>query len=688
MSAALDYSAKKSSNTMTVVFNTRIAMLSSSRDKVFESSDLDLLVSLESDRLSSAIIDATKHAALTADDLMRVFSFAGRYGSGNGVKGGAAMKFHRGRKRKFASSRRVNIPQVIRQHGMDLDAKTVDGTAAHPFLFQILPSSSSDQQTTATADTVTAPISIYYLFDPLSLAGQRAVALMPLLQQQLRLTQTLILTPSFDVHEFPLQNYYRYVVDGSGAASFHQLPRQHVLTARVDAPEPWNIQTKIAQQDIDNLRCDGRSCGDSNSQTTTIIYELKNLLMAGQCYSPSPNGYVPPNGLQLVLQPPSTSNATSADTLVMQNLGYFQLQANPGLWTLSLAAGRASKIFSLMLREQEEDSDATAAVADTMVESIEISVRSFAADLHQVFVKKRVGMENVQLLDEDSDYAAEAMKEARQQDRKGIWQSLTSMLGHTGDTVASGAATGAVVKHSENPDDHKIHIFSLATGHVYERLLRIMMLSVTKRTTMPVKFWLFENYLSPTFKTIAAAMSQLYGFEVAYVTYKWPEWLHPQTQQQRIIWGYKILFLDVLFPLHLKKIIYVDADQVVRSDLRELWEHDLQGKPYGYVPFCSSRQETLGFQFWRSGYWADHLRGKPYHISALYVVDLVRFRRSAVGDQLRATYDGLARDPNSLSNLDQDLPNYAQHSVPIHSLPQEWLWCETWCSDASKAKVS
>ena len=32
-------------------------------------------------------------------------------------------------------------------------------------------------------------------------------------------------------------------------------------------------------------------------------------------------------------------------------------------------------------------------------------------------------------------------------------------------------------------------------------------------------------------------------------------------------------------------------------------------------------------------------------------------------------YDQLSKDPNSLSNLDQDLPNYAQHSVPIFSLP-------------------
>ena len=57
----------------------------------------------------------------------------------------------------------------------------------------------------------------------------------------------------------------------------------------------------------------------------------------------------------------------------------------------------------------------------------------------------------------------------------------------------------------------------------------------------------------------------------------------------------------------------------------------------------------------------------------------------AAGDRLRIVYDNLSRDPNSLSNLDQDLPNYAQHQVPIHSLPQEWLWCESWCGNATKA---
>merc|ERR1719160_1054004 len=80
----------------------------------------------------------------------------------------------------------------------------------------------------------------------------------------------------------------------------------------------------------------------------------------------------------------------------------------------------------------------------------------------------------------------------------------------------------------------------------------------------------------------------------------------------------------------------------------------------------------------------NHLGGLKYHISALFVVDLVEFRRMATGDQLRGIYNTLSRDPNSLANLDQDLPNFAQHQVPIHSLPQEWLWCETWCGNSSK----
>lgn len=50
-----------------------------------------------------------------------------------------------------------------------------------------------------------------------------------------------------------------------------------------------------------------------------------------------------------------------------------------------------------------------------------------------------------------------------------------------------------------------INIFSVASGHLYERFLSIMMLSVMKNTESRVKFWFIENFLSPSFKVIALA---------------------------------------------------------------------------------------------------------------------------------------------------------------------------------------
>lgn len=137
--------------------------------------------------------------------------------------------------------------------------------------------------------------------------------------------------------------------------------------------------------------------------------------------------------------------------------------------------------------------------------------------------------------------------------------------------------------------------------------------------------------------------------------------------------------------MSLDKVIFVDADQIVRTDMKELVDVDLHGRVYGYAPMGNSRKEMEGFRFWKSGYWKEALRGRPYHISALYVVDLKKFRQLATGDRLRGQYHALSADPNSLANLDQDLPNSMQDQIPIWTLDQDWLWCQTWCSDESLA---
>jgi len=130
-----------------------------------------------------------------------------------------------------------------------------------------------------------------------------------------------------------------------------------------------------------------------------------------------------------------------------------------------------------------------------------------------------------------------------------------------------------------------------------------------------------------------------------------------------MIWAYKILFLDVLFPLDLDRVIFVDADQIVRTDLQELIDMDLQGAPYGYPPMGDDSDDMDGYRFWKKGYWKSFLRGMTYHISALYVVDLKRFRYVGAGDILRRHYQRLTADKNSLANLDQDLPNHCKYPL-------------------------
>lgn len=159
-----------------------------------------------------------------------------------------------------------------------------------------------------------------------------------------------------------------------------------------------------------------------------------------------------------------------------------------------------------------------------------------------------------------------------------------------------------------------------------------MILSVLRSTKKTVKFWFIENFLSPSFlvchnirikfgithkiftQEFLPHFAKEYNFEYELVTYKWPSWLRSQTEKQRIIWAYKILFLDVLFPMDLKKVIFVDADQIVRADLQELVDLDLEGAPYGYTPMGDDNEEMEGFRFWKTGYWAEFLGKKPYHI--------------------------------------------------------------------------
>lgn len=500
--------------------------------------------------------------------------------------------------------------------------------------------------------------------DPASRSAQKLAPILILLRNILNCEMNIYLTPVGQHSDMPVKNFYRYVVEpevqfqtngklGEGPISkFTGLPVNSLLTQNIQVPENWLVEAVHSVYDLDNIKL-SEIGGPVHSE-----YELEYLLLEGHCFDS--NSGAPPRGLQVTLG--TQKSPAIVDTIVMANLGYFQLKANPGVWELRLREGKSADIYDIGHAEGPNTIH--------QKQLTKVVINSLRSHVIKLRVTKKSGKQNADLLGDDEDDS-----------KSGIWNSIASSFGGGSSSPASDK------KGVENSET--INVFSVASGHLYERLLRIMMLSVLKHTTSSVKFWFLKNYLSPQFTDFLPHMAKEYGFQYELVQYKWPRWLHQQTEKQRTIWGYKILFLDVLFPLNVRKIIFVDADAIVRTDIKELYDMDLGGAPYAYTPFCDSRKEMEGFRFWKQGYWRSHLMGRRYHISALYVVDLKRFRKIAAGDRLRGQYQALSQDPNSLANLDQDLPNNMIHQVAIKSLPDEWLWCQTWCSDNSfkNAKV-
>ncbi|KAG7031020.1 UDP-glucose:glycoprotein glucosyltransferase, partial [Cucurbita argyrosperma subsp. argyrosperma] len=479
-------------------------------------------------------------------------------------------------------------------------------------------------------------IHIDAVIDPLSPSGQKLSSILRVLAKYIQPSMRIILNPLSSLVDLPLKNYYRYVLpsmdDFSGTdvtvngpkAFFANMPLSKTLTMNLDVPEPWLVEPVIAVHDLDNILLE--NIGET--RTLQAVFELEALVLTGHC---SEKHQEPPRGLQLILGTKSTPHLV--DTLVMANLGYWQMKVSPGVWYLQLAPGRSSELY--LLKHGGDGSRNKA-----------LSKRIIIDDLRGNVVRMEEGPNN--------------------------WNSniLKWATGLIGSSDQSKKTKDTSVKQGKGGRHGKtINIFSIASGHLYERFLKIMILSVLKNTHRPVKFWFIKNYLSPQFKDVIPRMAEEYGFDYELITYKWPTWLHKQKEKQRIIWAYKILFLDVIFPLSLEKVIFVDADQIVRTDMGELYDMDIKGKPLAYTPFCDNNKDMDGYRFWRQGFWKEHLRGRPYHISALYVVDLKKFRETAAGDNLR------------------DLPNYAQHTVPIFSLPQEWLWCESWCGNATKSRA-
>ena len=258
-------------------------------------------------------------------------------------------------------------------------------------------------------DETTAAFDVVAIVDPLSRDAQKLGPLLSVLGSVVNADLKVVLNPKPKLSEMPLKSFYRLVLEpelqftGEGAlragplGRFSSLPTKTLLTLNLIAPEAWMVEAVTAVYDLDNIKMEGVD-GD-----VVAGYELEHILLEGHCFDEVTGQ--PPRGLQFILG--AGQQPDLGDTIVMANLGYFQLKANPGAWALRLRDGRSADIYSITSHSQTESAPGVTPVAVVM--------DSFAGKTIRVKVAKRPGKESEKLLGEP----------AADEQGGGIWQSIS-----------------------------------------------------------------------------------------------------------------------------------------------------------------------------------------------------------------------------------------------------------------------
>ncbi|XP_071287066.1 UDP-glucose:glycoprotein glucosyltransferase 2 isoform X2 [Agelaius tricolor] len=281
------------------------------------------------------------------------------------------------------------------------------------------------------------------IVDPLTREAQKMTHLLIVLKDVINMKLRLFLNCRSKLSEVPLKSFYRFVLEpeltyginkhlpSEPVAKFLELPESPLLTLNMITPESWLVEAVNSSCDLDNIHL------QEIKGAVIAEYELEYILLEGHCFDVTTGQ--PPRGLQFTLG--TKKNPVMVDTIVMANLGYFQLKANPGAWTLRLRKGRSEEIYQVF---SHEGTDSIADLADVIV-----VLNNFRSKIIKVQVQKKPDKVNEELLTD-------------------------------GATGKKGKVESVARFSEEIPADEKekksdiLNIFSVASGHLYERFLRLI----------------------------------------------------------------------------------------------------------------------------------------------------------------------------------------------------------------------
>ena len=186
------------------------------------------------------------------------------------------------------------------------------------------------------------------VLDPVSRGAQKFLPIIEALSEVVNADIKIFFNCREKLSEMPLKSFYRFVLNPepqvkdnalvAPSALFYGLPENSLLTLNMDTPESWLVEAVHSPYDLDNILL-----GEVESRVAAE-FELEKLLLEGRCYDLVSGN--PPRGLQFILG--TNSTPALVDTIVMANLGYFQLKASPGLWYLRLREGKSRDLYNIV----------------------------------------------------------------------------------------------------------------------------------------------------------------------------------------------------------------------------------------------------------------------------------------------------------------------------------------------------
>lgn len=312
------------------------------------------------------------------------------------------------------------------------------------------------------------PMHAVFVLNPLGDEAPRLVALARMLVETGSVQVSMFMNPHISQVQMPLQYFSRYdyriapEFDDEGnevppTLHFANLPSQAVLTMEMEAPRSLVVMADEAIYDLDNVRL-----ADAHGPVNAV-YAVQSLLLEGHARA---DPYPTPRGLQLVLE--TDDGTTQLDTIVMENLGYFQFRAQPGQWRLMIREGRSADLYELRRLGLHGWTESGVEETGSLLQLHHLQ----GLVIYPTFAK-RLGRATDELI-ADVHASDRSLPPALSGARKFANKALRWMRGRG--------------RHAD------INVFTLASGHLYERMTYIMIVR-------------YVNSLIQVFCVIRAAVS-------------------------------------------------------------------------------------------------------------------------------------------------------------------------------------